>query len=895
LPITKSALVFEWSVFVIELKNMLFPSLEHCSCYQHVCLQWPGVKKSLKHTPLFRLTEQSFCPTREQWDDVIRSHNLKELFARQELCDRLIDGGWRSWTEVQQAVGPNSDKQPLKTLMDQVKGVFVVDEGGDQDKVKPEVIGSLVAQWLTEVSKALPFAVVHAEAEPPLVEVFENETLVLELGGPDASSWSHSSCEWVQIMKDAVHTTPAAKRPYRLKSGGSLVSASEDELVKEFDRCHQHVVWLGRVTSMDLATKVLENPDVKFLAFECGHYNTIVPRNSALTQLEQSLRQWNASQQEIIDIVTPFRPSTSHTSGLLSDLARQGIRFQLEQDTPLGFSVIESVDGSVNMPWTAPKMFRDRMFDGKSKRGFVVLADASEAWRWKNVPQLKLADESSLMRVLHTKHDALLTCVNEVGYFPKTTHVQPLFGQTHAVIAPPNSALRVKAMEKSPESVIMSKGGVLWEKTSFTHESDIWSNPTSAWIQWTIDSAGNSRVPFNRFVSGAFGRPMINHQTLAYQIVMSPETMSNSFKALHKIKGFRCVLPLNDETSFVEQDVEPEYEIVKWSQDRSETTASHVILSSRFLVPVSGCDDLVEGEWVLLRKKTDGVVEQEVVMDTKWPWVYSFGKMAFPRFKPALYLAAFAPVKWFKVEDSSEFSQMSECLRAETRLKTLIERKTPFGQTTQFIWDAKRILPDRAWQQLRVCNGLGVCPSSQVSCMKDVELCGQLKPCCHRISQWVPLDVEDAVHSGNWRQIVEKGLQKQKSVESGCVTVALALHDANEQSVVCFLPQGLVSSENGHVVATVSREKDWEQGRPEGTFPMDNGVLLDVRHHSADGDVGVKMNGGGLNVNVGSFLDEQSVSHVFEMRGHAGTLTAAPAVFVPFLSTILASEIISSQ
>ena len=872
---------------------MLFPSLEHCSCYQHVCLQWPGVKKSLKHTPLFRLTEQSFCPTREQWDDVIRSHNLKEMFARQELCDRLIDGGWKSWTEVQQVVGPNGDKQPLKTLMEQVKLVYVADES-DKERVKSEVVDSLVAQWLTEVSKALPFVVVHAEAEPPLVEVFENETVVLELGGSDASSWSHPSSEWVQIMKEAIHTNPVSQRPHRMKSGGSLVSLSEEELVREFDRCHQHVAWLGRVTSIDSATEALERPEVKFLAFECGHYNTIVPRKGALTQLEQSLQQWNASQKEIIDIVTPFRPSTSHTSGLLSDLARQGIRFQLEQDKPLGFSVIESVDGSVNMPWTAPKMFRDRMFDGKTKRGFLVLADASDAWHWKNVPQLKLADESSLMRALHTKHDGLLTCVNEVGYFPKTTRVQPLFSQTHAVIAPPNSALRVKAMEKSPESVIMRKDGVLWEQTSTPHESDIWNNPTSAWMQWTIDSAGNSRVPFNRFVSGALGRPMINHKTLAYQIVMSPETMSNSYKALHKIKGFRCVLPLNDETSFVEQDIEAEYEIIQWAQGRAETTRSHVILSSRFLAPVGHADELVDGEWVLIRKKVNGVVEQETVQDDKWPWVYSFGRMAFPRFKPAIYLAAFAPVKWFNVVDPSQFAQTSECLRMESRLKTLIERKTPFGQTTQFIWDAKKILPDPAWQQLRVQNGLKRCDVSQMASVKDVELCGHVRPSCHRISQWVALDPEDVLHSGNWRQIVEKGLKKQKPIGSECVTVALAVHDANEQTVVCFLPQGLVSSENGHVVATVSRETNWEQDRPEGTFPMDNGVLLDIRNHTPDTSDHFKV-ARDMKLNVGSFLSEQSVSHVFEARGLASAPVLAPAVFVPFVSTILASEIISSQ
>lgn len=846
-------------------------------------MQWPGVKKHLKHTPLFRLTEQSFCPTREQWDDVIRSHNLREMFARQELCDRLIDGGWKSWTEVQQAVGPNGDKQPLKTLMDQVKLVHVVDEEG-KDRIKSEVVDSLVAQWLTEVSKSLPFLVVHADAEPPLIEVFENELVVLELGGKDASSWSHPSSEWVQIMRDAVHTNPVSQRPHRLKVGGNLVSLSEEELEREFDRCQQHVVWLGRVTGLESATKALEDPTVKFLAFECGHYNAIVARDRALTQLEQSLQQWNATQKEIIDIVTPFKPSTSHTSGLLSDLARQGVRFQLQQDTPLGFNVIESVDGSVNMPWTAPKMFRDAMFEGKTKRGFLVLADASEASHWKQVPQLRLADESSLMRSLHTKHDGLLTCVNEVGYFPKSTYVQPLFSQTHAVIAPPNSALRTKPMENRAEAVISRKDGVLWEQTSSSHESDIWTNPTNTWMQWTIDSAGNSRVPFNRFVCGSLGRAMINHKTLAYQIVMSPETMSNSFKALHRIKGFRCVLPLSDDASPVEQDVEPEYEIVKWSQDRAETADTHVVLSSRFLAPVSDVGVLVDSEWVLIRKKT---MQQEVehADDNRWPWVYSFGKTAFPRFKPVLYLAAFAPVKWFNVVDQSAFAKTAECLRAESRVKTLINRKTPFGQTTKFIWDTKKFLPAQAWQQLRVQNRMG---GGETAC-KDVEMCGHIRPESHRISQWVALDSEDVVHSGNWQQVVEKGLKKQKSIGSDCVTVVLALHDENEQSVVCFLPQGLVSSENGHVVATVSREMNWQQDRPEGTYPMDNGVLLDTRKHLPESQI-ISQGGRDLRLNVGSFLSEQSVSQVFE----APVVLPAP-VFVPFLSTVLASEIISSQ
>ncbi len=880
------------------LDAMLFPCIEKCACYQHVCAQMKSdsarakaeIQKYLATTPLKPLvSQQTYTPSREQWDNLVRSEDLTELRARQDLCDKIL--ALEDFTAFKDAVGTDIERDPLKLLVE-----VVVKLRKARPELKPATaavtstdhaaINTLVVQWITEMKAALPFILLGCtkltntdEVSPdnvPIVEVFENKKQVLELGGTDVLSWAQTSNEWLEHIKRSVHTRPCDKFAHNVKTETDVADTRVDDatLVGILDQIKGGVKWIGHIDENTLSSVDLTAPELKFVAFECGHASAVVPIAEVEKRVGELLETWRASQKQILDIDEKTHPassitSPSFTSKLLAKLARNQTWFQLRQDVVLGMSTLSSVDGSVCMPHTQKASFKDRMFGKLGSRGggtrgnFLVLVDAKHA----DVDPFfqktfKLANETALMQSLGTygaKHAALRTCVNSVGCFGQAATVLPVFSTPPSLVSPPNASLRRAALEGCPTSVIVQGDGVVWEQTSAAQTTDIWNNPSNGWMVWTLDSGGSTRVPFKEFVSGVWGQaPVEGMDTIAFQTVMTPESISNGLKILHAHPGFKCVVPcppLGGNHTTAKQDetdlnlnldnstASTVFELGQWPLPEYEAGTTK-ILSSRSSVPVKTPEsELMEGEIVLVGKRASSVsvssangVSGATDKDKdKWPWIYSFGTNLFPKFKPKVFMAAVAPANWPKINANANAGATTSTpafARAEQRMLTFLDRKSVFGQTPQFVWDMRPHVTPEFWTQLRILQGM------PVACCKhrDIELSQHIVCKPHRMSPWVQLDTPPVLHSGNWKQVLLEGIAKTgegaaAATKHAHMVLAVVEEEgsAAQENVVMFFDQGVVVSDPGHVFATVTKDVHWESTHPEDCYPMDNGVLLDLR------------------------------------------------------------------
>lgn len=860
---------------------MLFPNVTLCTCYQTVCKNWSENRTALKTTPLQHLSEYPSVPTRQQWDEGISG--LPEMVSRQAFCDALLKSGTQ-WSEVEALLGSMITKEPVMSLTNSLKNVYQENQNTPLSGQTASV-DSLMVHWLENVKKALPVIKVAATS-PPRVEVYENEKSMLVLGGKETFTWSNTPEEWAQLVIDAIHTHPNNAKPYRVtQNNEKLQFCDRADLVGVFQQCHADVVWLGKLQSIDQVKQALH---AKWVGWECGPHVCLIESAAAVTQAQMALNHWNQTKDSMLKIVNVQEPISLSGGTMLSSFANQNVWFRVQKArSALAFTNALCIDGARSMPWTPPQNFRDKMFEQDTQRQFLVVVDSKYKDHWTGLKGVGQVSELSLKQAMHSKHDALLTVDNVVNCRPKACETQPTFSDPTTVIAPPRSSLRYEAKESSPNRLIStSQHGMVWEQTDVPLDSDVWYNPGYNFMKWAMDASGTTRVPFKRFASAAFGKPCLNLSTHAFQILMHPETMAHTIKKLHSNPGFRTVIPLKP-TVETASDVH-QFSLEVWDSLRQETADTHLIVTSRSLLPVSSTQNILNGEHVLIKPKP---VENVAVKQEVWPWVFSIGKVSFPLLKPKVYVAAFAPVKWPQLPASDIDSLAIKKL--EKRVCLMLDRKSQFGQATKFVWDLANAVPETFWQSIRTVNGMGSTSKTNVAA-KDLERCLDMTVNTSRMTPWKAVKSPEVIHTANWREVLQDSLPKR--MPSDAATAVLAVEGPNDV-MVAFCNQGIVTSESGDVWSSATNQPY----RPTGSsYPLENGLELlleqDERKTQRKPPVYFKTSKHDAPLREVSRIESRrAILPRTSKKIKSPAQTVSTFTDVPFLSTIMAQRIIDMQ